>query len=113
VPTEAPSIVLALPTPTPTPEVVAPPPAPATTNTDANLRGGPGTDFPVLRGAPTGSTLNIVGRSAAGDWFVLDDGSWVFAQLVDNPPANLPVVEAPAAPAPVEAAPAEQPPAQP
>jgi cytoskeletal protein RodZ len=118
VPTEAPSIVLALPTPTSTPEVVAPPPAPATTNTDANLRGGPGTDFPVLRGAPTGSTLNIVGRSAAGDWFVLDDGVWVFAQLVDNPPANLPVVEAPAAPAPVEAAPAEaapaeQPPAQP
>jgi cytoskeletal protein RodZ len=118
VPTEAPSIILTLPTPTPTPEVVAPPPAPATTNTDANLRGGPGTDFPVLRGAPTGSTLNIVGRSAAGEWFVLDDGSWVFSQLVDNPPANLPVVEAPAAPAPVEAAPAEaapaeQPPAQP
>ena len=81
-PTEAPSILLALPTPTPTLEVVAPPPAPATTNSDANVRGGPGTEFPVLRGAPTGTTLNIVGRSAAGDWYVLDDGSWVFAELI-------------------------------
>jgi uncharacterized protein YgiM (DUF1202 family) len=64
----------------------------ATTNTTANLRSGPGTTFNVVGSAPLGTQLTIVGRNADSDWFRLSDGSWIFAALVDNPPANLPVV---------------------
>jgi cytoskeleton protein RodZ len=95
---------------------VAPTPAPAaaTVNAGANLRSGPSTDYPILGGLPVGQAITITGRSADGTWFVLSDGSWVFAQLVDNPPADAPVVEAPPLPAaPVEAAPVEAAPAAP
>lgn len=78
------------------PAAEEPPPAvQATTNVDANLRSGPGTTFDVVGSAPPGATLDLVGRNAAGDWFRLADGSWIFAQLVNNPPANLPVVTTP------------------
>ncbi|MBX3001621.1 MAG: SH3 domain-containing protein [Caldilineaceae bacterium] len=70
----------------PTPAAVQP-----TTNAAANLRAGPGTTFNVVGSAPLGTQLNIVGRNAAGDWFRLSDGSWIFSALVANPPANLPV----------------------
>ncbi len=97
----------AAPAPTPAPTVVE-----STVNTGANLRSGPGTDYPILAGLPAGQAVAITGRSADGAWFVLSDGSWVFAELVSNPPADVPVVAAP--PAPVEAAPAEAaPPANP
>jgi hypothetical protein len=80
-------------------------------NTGANLRSGPGTDYPILAGLPAGQAITITGRSADGTWFALSDGSWVFAQLVTNPPADVPVVEAPPVPAPAEIAPAEAAPA--
>jgi hypothetical protein len=91
--------------PVPTP---APAPAAATVNTGANLRSGPGTDYPILAGLQVGQAITIAGRSADSTWFVLSDGSWVFGELVDNPPADVPVVEAPPLPAaaPAEAAPA-------
>ena len=45
--------------------------------------------------ATEGETLTIVGQTADGAWFQLEGGAWIFAQLVNNPPADLPVVEAP------------------
>lgn len=91
--------------PAPTPQAVVPSPAAATVNTGANLRGGPGTDYPILGGLPAGQAIAITGRTADTTWYVLSDGSWVFAQLVTNPPADVPVVEAP----PLPAAPAPSP----
>jgi hypothetical protein len=55
---------------------------------------------------PVGQAVTITGRSADSAWYQLSDGSWLFAELVDNAPADLPVVEAPPLPAPAEAAPA-------
>jgi hypothetical protein len=107
-----------LPAPTAAPPVAAAPePAPAqpaaAVNAAANLRGGPGTDYPILAGLPLGQAVTITGRSADSTWYQLSDGSWLFAELVDNAPADLPVVEAPPLPAPAEPAPAEAAPATP
>ena len=85
----------AVPTPAPAAPAAA---AAATVNTGANLRGGPGTDYPILAGLPAGQAITITGRSADGTWFALSDGSWVFAELVSNPPADVPVVAAPRCP---------------
>ena len=116
------SLLNALPTPTPQPPEPTPAPTPAapaaSVNAGANLRSGPSTDYPILGGIPAGQAVTITGISADGTWYQLSDGSWVFGQLVTNPPAGLPVVEAPplaAAPveaAPVEAAPVEAAPAE-
>ena len=95
------SLLNLLPTPTPQPEGPAAPAVavePATLITAANLRQGPSTDFPVIGAAAEGDTLTIVGQTADGAWYQLQGGAWVFAQLVNNPPANLPVVEAPVTP---------------
>jgi cytoskeleton protein RodZ len=102
-----------LPAPTPLPLEPAPAAAApaatagATVNTGANLRSGPGTEYPILAGLPAGDAIAITGRNAEGTWFVLSDGSWVFGELVTNPPVDVPVVAAPPVPAPVEAAPVE------
>jgi uncharacterized protein YgiM (DUF1202 family) len=74
------------------PEAGATPEAGPVANTAANLREGPGTDFPVVGTAQAGDALTIVGRNEAGDWYQLDSGAWIFAALVDNAPADLPVV---------------------
>jgi cytoskeletal protein RodZ len=91
-----------LPTPTPQPEVAAAPVAeatePATVITAANLRQSPSTEAPVVGAATEGETLTIVGQTADGAWLQLENGAWIFAQLVNNPPVNLPVVETPTTP---------------
>lgn len=107
--------VLALPTPT------AAQGATPTANSGANLRGGPGTDYPIVGGVPEGQRLEVIGRNSAGDWLQLSDGSWIAAFLVDNAPAGLAVAEEVADPLPTAvptvaqrtepvAAPVEQPP---
>ncbi|GIK74995.1 MAG: hypothetical protein BroJett021_39830 [Chloroflexota bacterium] len=92
------SLLTVLPTPTPQPVAPAQPTTPATVITAANLRQGPSTDFPVVGGAAEGQEIVIVGRIADGAWYQLDNGAWIFAQLVQNPPTDIPVVEAPPAP---------------
>lgn len=74
-------------TPATTTPVTAGPVTPPTVTVDANLRAGPGTNFAILGGTVTGQQINIIGRNAAGDWFILDNGGWVSAALVANPPA--------------------------
>ena len=100
------SLLAVLPTPTPAPAQVVAPVAealPATVITAANLRQSASTDAPIVGAATEGETLLIVAQTADGAWFQLESGAWIFAQLVNNPPANLPVVEAP----PVQATTAE------
>lgn len=78
-------------TPEATPTPVAAPATPATVTTNANVRGGPGTEFPIVGGTVTGQTINIIGRNADGAWYLLDFGAgatgWVSAELVANAPA--------------------------
>ena len=77
-----------------------------TTTTDANLRAGPGTEFPIIGGTINGQAINIVGRNADGTWFRLDNTGWIFGELVANPPAldTVPVVNADGTPAEAPAA---------
>ena len=57
----------------------------------ANLRAGPGVEFDRTDGAEEGLVLTIVAQDESGEWLRLEDGSWIFAALVDNVPADLPV----------------------
>ncbi|MEZ4867070.1 MAG: SH3 domain-containing protein [Caldilineaceae bacterium] len=84
-----------VPTPVPanaTPQAAQPP----RVTVDANLRAGPSTDFAVIGGTVTGQELTIVARNEDGSWFQLDNGGWVAAYLVANPPAlaDVPVATA-------------------
>jgi len=83
-----------------------------TVTVDANLRAGPGTEFDVIGGTITGQAINIVGRNADGTWFRLDNGGWVFAALVANPPPleSVPVLNPDGTPAAATPAAAPQPP---
>jgi uncharacterized protein YgiM (DUF1202 family) len=92
-------------TPAAAPEVATPTPAPApatpaTVTTNANVRGGPGTEFPIIGGTVTGQTVDIVGRNADSTWYLLDFENiatgWVSAELVANAPAaeTIPVFNA-------------------
>lgn len=80
-----------------------------TVTVDANLRTGPGTEFNVIGGILAGQAINIVGRNADGTWFRLDNGGWIFAVLVANPPPleSVPVLNSDGTP--VEATPAAAP----
>ena len=59
---------------------------------EANLRGGPGTSYPIVGGVKAGSELAITHRNPAGDWYRLADDCWIVASAVDGVPANLPVM---------------------
>ena len=73
----------------------------------ANLRGGPGTTFPIVGTVKAGDPLEIVGKNAKGDWYKLAGGDgpgrWIAAFLVSNPP-DVPVVDAPESSAPAATA---------
>ena len=82
-----------------------PPEAPTTScqvtnnsGSNLNLRGGPGTDRPVIGLVPLGETLTATGRNAAGDWLQVtraETTGWLFAGLLESDCdlALLPVVE--------------------
>mgnify|MGYP003373760044 CR=1 FL=1 len=84
----------------PVPIPVPPAPTGAACTGKANLRGGDGTNFPLVGSCQVGQRLEIVGRNAAGDWLKLAGGSWIAGFLVSNAPTGLAVVESPP-PAPV------------
>ncbi len=84
-----------LPTATPVPRPLHRSP---TANVDANLRAGPGTQYAVVGGTITGQELVIVGQDGAGEWYLLNNGGWIATFLVDNAPADVPVVADDASP---------------
>jgi uncharacterized protein YraI len=64
-----------------------------------NLRGGPGTSFPVLTVMPGGARVSILGATTAGDWFAVRYGGtsgWALAAYVaaaqTPPPATVAVL---------------------
>ena len=67
-----------------------------------NLRGGPGTTYPIVGSADGGDSFPITGINAQGDWWqiALGDGvAWVYAPLASaEGGAGVPVVEAPPLP---------------
>ncbi len=90
-------------------------PASVTLITDMNVRGGPGTNYPVIGPGPAGESAAVVGRNNDSSWLQVeypsDDGTgWVYADLVkiSGNPDSAPVVQV-AAPPPVVQAPAPQP----
>ena len=95
--TPAPSTEAA-PAPTTVPGATA---ASPTANTIANLRAAPNTSAAITGSTTVGQALVVVGKNAAGDWLKLESGAWIFAELVDNIPADLPVASEEATPAEV------------
>ncbi len=49
---------------------------------DANLRSGPGIEFDRVDGVNSGEEVSIVGQSADGEWYLLENDVWLFAALV-------------------------------
>lgn len=65
----------------------------ATVNQTANLRAGPSTDYAIVGSANAGEALKVVGVNTAGDWYLLEDGKWIAAFLIDGAPDELPLVD--------------------
>ncbi len=66
----------------------------------ANLRAGPGTDYPVVGGLYQDETAALLGRNQAGDWLQLqtpNGPAWIFATLVQTtiPIPDLPAIDPP------------------
>lgn len=83
-PTATPMLVpTASPAPTATPAVMTPS---AQAARAVNVRGGPGTAYPVIGGLAAGQTVTITGKNAAGDWWqvccVNQREGWVAASVV-------------------------------
>lgn len=91
-PTETPT---PSPTPNPTAEVIV---------ELAQIRGGPGNAYQIIRNATLGELLEIIGRSEDGRWLVvslvLDEQGWIFAEQVQivEDMEGLAIVEAPPTP---------------
>lgn len=110
-PTETPQ-----PTATPTETVVAQPQA--STTSAINVRGGPGTGYPVVAQLQPGRPVDILGRNADGTWWQVllgnGDEGWVAASVVDvSGPVDEVEVAANIPPAPVQPTPRPQPTAAP
>ena len=88
----------------PTPTTAATVSASASSN--LNLRGGPGTNFPVVGSLPAGSSVTVVGRNEDGSWLVIETASstaWLtsdadLVELEGGQLDSLPVVQAPILP---------------
>lgn len=80
-----------MPTETPTPEPPTPTATPdqprAIANRNMNLRGGPGTNYPVIGSASAGDNFDISGKNEDGSWFQVcclsnEEIGWLSASLV-------------------------------
>ena len=70
-----------------------------TVNGNMNVRGGPGTFYPVLGTAGAGEQFAITGKNPSGAWWRIsykEQPGWVFSQLVtaSGPLENIPLVKA-------------------
>ncbi len=72
-----------------------------------NVRSGPGQLYPRIGVLLPGQTVVAKGRSAGGDWILVDypgvpgGTGWVYTYLVKLTPGNLPIVEPPPTPTPL------------
>ncbi len=102
-PTAAPpTLAPATPTPTPTldaeedeQQVVEAVPVAVTVSVQAELRTAPSEEADVIGLVAIGGTVFIDGRDSAGNWYRLEDGTWISAAaLVEAPEEHVPVVTA-------------------
>ena len=81
----------------PTPQPIDTPTATVDAPAGANIRSGPGLEFPILGAEPYGDTLAVIGRNAEGDWWQVDMPhmrGWVYGMVVKtHNVADVPVVE--------------------
>lgn len=111
-PTLLPTVTLTL-APTPTPPPTDTPLPPTNTPTPArpqvvaanvvNVRGGPGTNYPVITQLPANLAVTVVGRNNQGSWWQIqgpdDSTGWVAGSVVQASNVdNVPVVAAPPPP---------------
>lgn len=75
--------------PSPTPTIAI---SKAVARVKANLRAGPGLNYPVVEQVAAGTPLDVRARTPSGDWLLLGNGLWISADLVVNTPA-VPVAE--------------------
>lgn len=113
-PTVPPTATLLPPTATPVPSTVEPtatatllPQRPrVVADSAANLRGGPGTNYPVIGQMTTGKEVDILERNASGDWWRIDwngvTQAWVAGLVVkvSGPIDTVPVARNVPAPPP-------------
>ena len=66
-------------------------PVSAVVNADSNLRAGPGIEYDRVDGINFGEEALIVGISADGEWYLLENDVWLFAALVTEA-VDVPVV---------------------
>lgn len=91
--------------PTTSPAPTTPPPEPplVTANLNANVRSGPGTDYPVVGGLQEAESARVSGRNADSSWWQIEyqgGTAWIAAVVVTANAAahNAPVVSAPLPP---------------
>lgn len=78
--TPLPTIVpIKTPQPSPTQTVVT-----ATVKRNANLRTGPGTNYPKVGSVNARKTVRLVRANPTHDWYQLESGEWIAAILVEN-----------------------------
>ena len=92
-----------LPRPSPSPDITGP--AVTVLVEGANLRAGPGTDYPIVGGLYQNESAALLGRNQTGDWLQLQlpaSLGWIYAPLVQTtvPIAELPLIDPPPAPEP-------------
>ena len=76
-------------------------------NADSNLRAGPGVEYDRVGGINFGEEASVVGISTDGEWYLLEDGAWLFAALVEEA-LDVPVVNEDGLPDQMAAAATEQ-----
>jgi hypothetical protein len=82
-------------------------------NQPANVRSGPGTNYPALGGLQPGETAVVIGRDAAAQWYVISYSAaasgqgWVsnIVSTYNGDVNSLPVIAAPPPPAPTNTSP--------
>lgn len=79
--------------PTATQRVLTPTPSPpmATINRNANVRGGPGTNYPIIGSASPGQSFPITGKNASEDWWEISfsgNSGWIYGQLITATASN-------------------------
>lgn len=93
-PTSTPTSVQVANTPVPVPDSSA-----YTVRSNANVRGGPGTNYQIVGSRQAGDSVQPIGRTEDGQWLELVDEHWIYAPLVDGESSRLPITrEIPAPP---------------
>jgi len=64
-----------------------------TVHANANLRACPSITCDIVGRVLSGEIIEVIGQSPDGQWIKLRSGEWIAASLVDDAPADLPILE--------------------